>query len=85
MQRACDLFYQVTHDMLSGKESAVRRHSRCGFDLWVGKIPWRRKLNPLQYSYLGNPIDRGAWWATVHGITELDKTELQRMGDRQNQ
>ena len=23
--------------------------------------------NPLQYSYLGNPMDRGAWWATVHG------------------
>ena len=23
--------------------------------------------NPLQYSCLGNPIDRGAWWATVHG------------------
>ena len=24
--------------------------------------------NPLQYSCLGNPVDRGAWWATVHGI-----------------
>ena len=26
--------------------------------------------NPLQYSYLGNPMDRGAWWATVHGVTK---------------
>ena len=26
--------------------------------------------NLLQYSCLGNPMDRGAWWATVHGITE---------------
>ena len=26
--------------------------------------------NPLQYSGLGNPMDRGAWWATVHGVTE---------------
>ena len=26
--------------------------------------------NPLQYSYLGNPMDRGAWWATVHGIAK---------------
>ena len=26
--------------------------------------------NPLQYSCLGNPVDRGAWWATVHGVTE---------------
>ena len=26
--------------------------------------------NPLQYSCLGNPIDRGNWWATVHGVTK---------------
>ena len=31
--------------------------------------------NPLQYSCLGNPTDRGAWWATVHGVAkELDTT-----------
>ena len=24
--------------------------------------------NPLQYSRLGNPMDRGTWWATVHGV-----------------
>ena len=29
--------------------------------------------NPLQYSFLGNPLDSGAWWATVHG---MDTTEL---------
>ena len=26
--------------------------------------------NLLQYSCLGNPVDRGAWWATVHGVTK---------------
>ena len=26
--------------------------------------------NPLQYSYLENPMDGGAWWATVHGVTK---------------
>ena len=26
--------------------------------------------NPLQYSCLGNPMDRGAWWATVHGVAK---------------
>ena len=31
--------------------------------------------NPLQYSYLGNPMGREAWGATVHGVTELDSTE----------
>ena len=53
---------------LSGKESAHQRRRR-GFDPWVGKIPWRRKwqstcpfiLFIMQYSYLGNPMDRGAW------------------------
>ena len=29
---------------------------------------------PLQYSCLGNPMDRGAWWATVHGTAELNTT-----------
>ena len=59
---------------LSGKESAChcRRHT---FGPWVGTIPWRRKWQPLQYSYLGNPMDKGAWYTTVHGVAEeLDMT-----------
>ena len=32
--------------------------------------------NPLQYSWLENPMDRGAWWATVHEVTESDATEV---------
>ena len=31
--------------------------------------------NPLQYSCLGNPMDKEAWWATVHGVTE-NQTQL---------
>ena len=31
--------------------------------------------NPLQYSCLENPMDGRAWWATVHGVAELDMTE----------
>ena len=30
--------------------------------------------NPLQYSHLGNPMDRGAWWATVHEFTKESDT-----------
>ena len=33
------------------------------------KILWRRTWNPLQHSCLDNPVDRGAWWATVPGVT----------------
>ena len=40
-----------------------------------GKPPEEGNGNPLQYSYLENTTDRGAWWATVHGATkELDMT-----------
>ena len=47
-----------------------------------GSIPgWGRSSGegsgtPLQYSCLGNPMDRGAWWAAVHGVTKkLDTTK----------
>ena len=42
----------------------------------VGSIPGlgrslgEGKGNPLQYSCLGNPMDRGAWWATLHGVAK---------------
>ena len=39
---------------------------RPGFNPWIGKIPRRRNGNPLQYSCPKNPMDRGAWQATVH-------------------
>ena len=32
--------------------------------------------NSLQHSCLENPMDRGAWWATVHGIAEFDRSEV---------
>ena len=40
-----------------------------------GRSPGGRSGNPLQYC-LGNPMDRGAWWVTVHGVTnESDMTD----------
>ena len=41
-----------------------------------GISPGEGNGNPLQYSLLENPMDRGAWRATVHGVTkELDTTK----------
>ena len=40
-----------------------------------GRSPGGGHGNPLQYSCLENPMDRGAWRATVRGITESDRTE----------
>ena len=52
---------------------------RRGFSPWVGKIPGEGNGNPLQRSCLGNPMDRGAWWATVHAVTkESDLTTKQQ-------
>ena len=52
-----------------GKDSACNEGD-------AGSIPGLKRSsggrngNPLQYSCLENPMDRGAWWATVHGVTE---------------
>ena len=57
---------------LMGKESACpcRNPWRLGFDLWVRRILGGGNDNKLQYSWLENSMDRGAWWATVHRIAK---------------
>ena len=35
-----------------------------------GRFPGEGNSNPLQYSHLGNPMDRETWWATVPGVTK---------------
>ena len=37
-----------------------------------GRSPGGEDGSPLQYSCLKNPMDRGAWWATVHGVAESE-------------
>ena len=41
----------------------------------LGRFPEGRHGNPLQYSCLENPRDRGAWWATVHRVMQ-SQTQL---------
>ena len=53
-----------------------RRCKRCAFDPRSGRTPGKVNGNALQYSCLENPMDRGAWWGTVHrAAKESDMTE----------
>ena len=54
---------------LSGKESACNAED-WGFIPGSGRSPGEGNGNPFQYSCLGNPMDRGVWWATVHGVAK---------------
>ena len=52
-----------------GKESA-HREGDTGSIPGLERFPGEGHGNPLQYSYLEKSMDRGAWWATVHGVTK---------------
>ena len=54
---------------LIGKESACKPGDR-GLIPGLGRYPGGGHGNPLQYSCLENPMDRGAWQATVHGVSK---------------
>ena len=77
------LYHPLFHEMVTpkcfmdfphgtgGKEPACqcRRQKRYGFDPWVGRSPEGRHDNSLQYSCWENPMDTGAWQATVPRVT----------------
>ena len=47
------------------------RCKRHAFNHWVERSPAKGNGNPLQHSCLGNLMNRGAWWATVHEVTRI--------------
>ena len=65
------LFFQFP-DGLRGKESACNAGDTgdAGLIPGSGRSAGGGNGNPLQYSCLRNPMDRGAWWATVHGVAK---------------
>ena len=48
------------------------------FNLWVKRSPGGGHCYPLQYSCLDNPLDRGAWQATVHKVTK-SQTQVKQL------
>ena len=58
----------------SGKQSACNVGDPVSIP-GSGRPPGGGNGNPLQYSCLEHPMDRGAWRATIHGVAELDMTE----------
>ena len=63
---------------LTGKESTCSAGDArdAGSILGLGRSPGGGHGNPVQYSCLKNPMDRGAWWVTVHGVPESGMTEV---------
>ena len=63
---SCNLFFFFS----DGKESACNA-GYLGLIPGLGRSPGERNGNPLQHSFLENPMDRGAWQATVHGVSRV--------------
>ena len=63
----------------SGKEDNAGEIRDAGSIARSGRSPGERHGNPLQDSGLENPMDRGAWWATVHRVTK-SRTRLKQLG-----
>ena len=54
-------------------------------EMWVRKIPWTRKQQPIPVLLPGESMDRGAWWVTVHGVvrsrTRLSNSHRRHKGE----
>ena len=74
LKQLSNAFWKVFHirmglpRWLSGKKSTCQCRScrRCGFDSWVGNIPWSEKWQPTPVCLPGE--SHGAWQATAHGV-----------------
>ena len=59
----------------SGSKKSICNAGAPGLILGLGRTPGEGNGNPLQYSCLVNSMDRGAWWAAVHGVAK-SQTQL---------
>ena len=77
-QWSCSVYCWYVHVIMGfpgGSEvNNLPANADVGLNPGVERSPGEGNGSPLQYSCLRNPMDRGAWWTTVHGVTELDRT-----------
>ena len=64
--------------MVKNPPASAGNTQESGFNPWLRKIPWRRAQQPLQYSCLENPMDRGTWRAPVLRVAK-SQTQLKRL------
>ena len=69
------MFYVFLVDSISDGKELAYNAADLGLIPGSGRSPGRGNGTPLQYSCLENPMDRGAWWATVHRV-EKSQTGL---------
>ena len=69
--------FVVQERIISGDFRLITSKLSCYGDIWnnallelVRKIPWRERWQPTPVFLSGNPMDTGAWWATVNGVAK---------------
>ena len=76
-RRSASVYLSLARGFLGGSdgEESAPSAGDLGSVPGLGRFPGKGNGNPLQFSCLENPMDRGAWWATVHGVSK-SQTEL---------
>ena len=69
-------------ELAASKSVCVPLEGRSWFSTAPWQVPGGGNGNPLQYPYLENPRDGGAWWAAVYGVTP-SRTRLKRLSSTQ--
>ena len=64
------LYYITGLPLLFSSKDPPANAGDVGLIPGLGRSPGEGNGNPLQHSCLGNPMDREAWWAIVHGVTQ---------------
>ena len=75
----CDWFISLKYSALGFSDGSAAKNLPAMQETWVRSLgsipgsgsPGEGNSNPLWYSYLGNPTDTGAWWATVLGVEKI--------------